>query len=119
MGALLLATALGSAAIGLLLSSVISRAWAVVLLAYFAQFAVYFVLPILVSVLYSQISPRQQSMTAMAAANPMWTALIVLVLVAGIAALLVNGRGSNNEPQATANAPAPAASTVGSGSAAR
>ncbi|MGN6505837.1 MAG: ABC transporter permease subunit [Tepidisphaeraceae bacterium] len=72
--ALCVATALGSASIGLLFSGMLRRSWATVTLAYFTQFTGYFLLPTLLSVLQSatHMSP-QTTLPVYAALNPLVT----------------------------------------------
>jgi len=83
---LAVATALGSTAIGLWLSSHINRAWAVILLAYMLQLAVYFFVPLIIWMfvalgMWGSTGRQSQSvvefwMTVMSATNPMWTTII-------------------------------------------
>jgi ABC-type transport system involved in multi-copper enzyme maturation permease subunit len=84
--ALAAATALGSTAMGLWLSSHVNRAWAVILLSYLLQAAIYVVIPAIVwmfvalNVTSSGIQPSRNffefGMLLMSASNPMWTTIV-------------------------------------------
>jgi ABC-type transport system involved in multi-copper enzyme maturation permease subunit len=72
------ATAISSAAIGLFLSCFLKRAWAVILLAFLIEVAIYFILPLLMLGLLASLSGRMTParMTAMqwiATTNPLIT----------------------------------------------
>ena len=76
------ATALGSAAIGLLFSALVNRMWGVVLLAYLVEFSIYFLLPVLIGVILSSTSgPSRSSISPgfLAATNPMSTTGMILM----------------------------------------
>lgn len=133
LGAVVLAaaTAIGSAAIGLLLSCYLRRAFAVILIAFLIEGAIYFFLPMIFSLLYSAAggwrgggSSSSFVMQAMAAMNPMMTAVLnvfrsgiapaswwpAVAVQAGMAALLMLAatRAIRREARTVRPAPTPA-----------